>query len=188
MADIEKLRHAKHYMDKLAEGIDPISGEVIPEDTILNNISFSRCFFFVSDILGQVIENDGFVSRNTRNNALLPPFALADDLRDKIEITSSPAMIKSFTERINSLVNDSVMQRLKVTAFTTWLVNNGYLCEEVVNDKRRKKPTKKGEDLGIFSEVRDGQYGNYLAVLYKESAQRYLISNLDQIIEISNGR
>ena len=188
MAEIEKLRHAKNYMDKLAEGIDPISGATLPGDTLLNNISLSRCFYFVSDILGQVIENGGLVARKAPNNALLPPFALPDDMRDKIEITSSPAMIKSFTDRINGLVDDSAMQKLKVTALTTWLVNNGFLCEEIVNEKKRKRPTEAGEELGIYSETRDGQYGSYLAVLYKESAQRYLVSNLDQIIEISNRR
>jgi len=188
MAEIEKLRHAKNYMDKLAEGIDPISGAALPNDTLLNNISLSRCFYFVSDILGQVIENGGLIAGKARNSALLPPFALPDDLREKIEITSSPTMIKSFTDRINGFVDESAMQKLKVTALTTWLVNNGFLCEEIVNEKKRKKPTKAGEELGIYSEARDGQYGGYLAVLYKESAQRYLISNLDQIIEISKGR
>jgi len=187
MAEIEKLRQAKICMDKLAEGIDPTSGTVLPNDTLLNNINFSRCFFFVSDILGQVIENNGYIAGRSRNNAMLPPFALPDNMRDKIDITSSPAMIRSFTARINGLVDDSVMQRLKVTAFTTWLVNNGFLYEETINDKKRKKPTKTGEELGIYSEARDGQFGSYVAVLYKESAQRYLVSNLDQIIEISNG-
>jgi hypothetical protein len=185
--EIEKLKHAKVCMDQLAAGIDPLSGEVLPEDTVLNNVSLSRYFFFVSDILRQVIDNDGIAVRQVKRNVMLPPFELPEDLRGQIEITATPAMIKHFTDRINSLIDDGAMQKLKVTAFTSWLVNNGFLCEVVVNDKKRKRPTKAGEDMGIYSEAREGQYGGYLAILYNESAQRYLVSNLDQIISISNG-
>jgi hypothetical protein len=187
MTELEKIEQAKIYMDQLAAGIDPISGEALSEDTVLNNVSLSRCFFFVSDILRQVIDNDGIAVRQIRRKVMLPPFSLSEEMREKIEITATPAMIKHFTDRVNSLIDDSAMQKLKVTAFTTWLLNNGFLCEEVINDKRRKRPTKAGEDMGISSEFREGQYGGYLAILYDESAQRLLISNLDQIISISNG-
>jgi len=187
MTDLEKLKQTKIYMDRLADGLDPFSSEVLPQDTVLNNVQLSRCFFSLSDILRQVIDNGGIVTGRVRRSAALPPFSLSDDLRAKIEVTTTPTMIKHFTSRINGLVDDNAIQRLKVTAITTWLVNNGLLCEEIVNDKRRKKPTKAGEDLGIFSETREGHYGTYLAVLYNESAQRHIVSNLDQIIAVSNG-
>ena len=187
MNDLEKLKHAKAYIDKLAEGLDPISGEVLPTDTALNNVQLSRCFYFVSDVLRQVIENNGAIVRRERQKLVLPPFALPGDLRDKIEITETPTMIKHFTGRINDLIDENVMQKLKVTALTAWLSGKGYLCEEIVNDKRRKRPTKTGEEIGIYSEYREGQYGGYLAILYNESAQRLLVDNLDEIIAISNG-
>ena len=186
MTELERLISAKDCMDKLANGMDPTSDEVLPKDTILNNVSISRGFFLISDVLRQVIENGGTVTKRT-GKSHLPPFTLPDELRNQIEITEQPTMIKHFTDRINSLADESAMRKLKVTALTSWLVSNGYLCEEVVNDKKRKKPTKAGEKLGIYSEEREGQYGGYLAILYKESAQRHIVSNLNQIIAISNG-
>ena len=187
MTELEKIGYAKMYMDKLAEGIDPVSGEVLPEDTVLNNVHLTRCFYFTSDILRRVIENEGVGARKSRKKDVLPPFTLSDDLRKQIEITVTPAMISHIAARINSLIDENSMQKLKVTAFTTWLMNNELLCEEIVDSKKRKKPTKTGEELGIFSEDREGQYGRYLAILYSETAQRYLLNNLDQIIAISNG-
>jgi len=47
--------------------------------------------------------------------------------------------------------------------------------------------TVKSKKLGIYSENREGQYGGYLAILYKESAQKHIVDNLEQIIMISNG-
>jgi len=186
MTELERLWNAKDCMDRLAEGVDPTSGEILSNDTILNNVDLSRCFFFTSDILRQVIENNGAVTKQTRRKSVLSPFVLSDNLLSNLEITETPTMIKQFTDRINGLVDDSVMQKLKVTALTTWLVNNGFLCEEIVNDKKRKKPTKLGEKLGISSEERESQYGGYLAILYNESAQRHIVNNLEQIIAISN--
>ena len=185
MIELEKLAQMRSYLDCLAKGVDPTSGEILPEDTVLNNIQLSRCFFSVSDILRQVSENGGVIGQ--RRRVVLPPFSLQSDMHDQIGITTEPTMIKRFTDRINELVDASAMQKLKVTALTSWLVENGYLCEEVVNDKKRKVPTKKGEELGILSEFREGQYGGYLAIRYSENAQRLLVSNLDQIIAISNG-
>jgi len=173
-------------IDSLANGIDPASGEVLPKDTVLNNVELSRCFFLVSDLLRQVSENGGVVGHK-QNRTALPPFSLPSDMHGKIEVTAEPAMIRRFTDRINALIDASAMQKLKATALTSWLVESGYLCEEVINDKKRRVPTKQGEELGILSEPREGQYGSYLAILYSEKAQRLLVGNLDHIIAISNG-
>jgi len=144
--------------------------------------------FYVSDVLRQVIENNGEIIKQVRRRTKLQPFMLPDDLRNQIEITETPAMITQFTGRINGLIDDNIMRKLKVTALTTWLVNNGLLCVEIINDKKRKKPTKSGEKKGISSEERVGRYGDYLAVLYSESAQRHIVDNLGQIKAISNGK
>ena len=59
MTELETLERAKMYMEKLANGINPIDNSVIPDEDIVNNVRLSRCFFYVSDILRQVIENGG---------------------------------------------------------------------------------------------------------------------------------
>ena len=186
MLEMQKLISVKDCMDKLSNGIDPTSEEVLAKDTVLNNVDLSRNFFFVSDILRQVIENGGSVAKRAYRNSHLPPFKLPADYQSKIEVTSTPAMIRQFTERINSIIDENTMQKLKVATLTGWLVDNGLLCEEVNNDKKRKIPTKEGEKLGIYSESRDGYYGNYMAVLYKDTAQKHIINSLDKIVTLSH--
>jgi len=187
MTNMKKLLNAKDFMDKLSNGIDPVSDEVLTKDALLGNIDLSRCFFFTSDILRQVIENNGFIGRRAKSNTMLPPFTLSEEQRTQIEITERPAMVRQFTESINNLIDMNSMRNLKVSAVTRWLVENGLLSEEVVNEKKRKIPTKKGEKFGIYSETRNGHYGSYTAILYKESAQRHIVENLDQIAILSNG-
>lgn len=62
MTDLDIMRRAKMYMEKLAQGIDPISDQEIPEDSVLNNVRLARCFFYMSGILDQVIANGGKVA------------------------------------------------------------------------------------------------------------------------------
>ena len=187
MTNLEKLSNAKDYMDKLSNGINPVSDEMLTKDALLGNIDLSRCFFFVSDVLRQIIENGGVIGNRRQNYSKLEPFNLSDEQREKIEITENPAMIRRFIESINSLIDAETMRKLKVTAVTKWLVDNGLLSEEIFDEKKRKKPTKKGEKLGIYSEQRESFRGSYLAILYKESAQRHILENLNEIIAISNG-
>ena len=59
MTELEKIAYAKSFIDKLANGINPLDDMPIPEGDIANNVRLSRCFFYVSDILGQVYENGG---------------------------------------------------------------------------------------------------------------------------------
>ena len=62
MTDLDIMQLAKMYMEKLAQGIDPISDQEIPEDSVLNNVRLARCFFYMSGILDQVIANGGKVA------------------------------------------------------------------------------------------------------------------------------
>ena len=182
MTELEKMQRAKDYMDKLANGIDPIGGESLDSDAVLNNVRLSRCFFYVSDVLRQVIENGGIGKRAHVSRASLPPFSLPYELRGQIEITEKPTIITQFANRINALVDTTTMKKLSPTVFTSWLVSKGFLFEETVGGKRRKKPSQAGADIGIEFEAREGQFGGYIAILYTESAQRFLIDNLDVIL------
>lgn len=58
MSESEKLIRAKIYVDNLANGINPIDDSEIPSGNLINDVRLSRCFFFLSDILRQVIESD----------------------------------------------------------------------------------------------------------------------------------
>ena len=63
MTELETLERAKMYMEKLANGINPIDGSLIPDEDIVNNVRLSRCFFYVADVLRKVIDNGGVASQ-----------------------------------------------------------------------------------------------------------------------------
>ena len=44
MTELETMQRAKMYLDKLTQGIDPITDQPIPAGDSLNNPRLSRCF------------------------------------------------------------------------------------------------------------------------------------------------
>lgn len=46
MDEVEKIKYTKAFIDSLAEEINPLNGEPILEDDLLNNIRISHCMFY----------------------------------------------------------------------------------------------------------------------------------------------
>ena len=55
MDDLELMKRAKIFIDKLANGIDPLTDKPVPETDMVNNVRVARCLFYVSDVLRKVI-------------------------------------------------------------------------------------------------------------------------------------
>lgn len=177
--DIKLVQHAKDYIDAMARGVHPLTGQEIPEADTLNNIKISRCLYYVSDVLGEVIENGG-VSKPQKGKK--EPFDETKIDLTKINYSKSPKNVSDLVAQINDLRPEN-MVKLKVTAITDWLVDIGMLEVLTFNDKNRKLPTAQGLAMGILKEERTGLYGTYQAVLYDENAQHFIIDNLPAIIQ-----
>ena len=56
MTELEKIAYAKSFIDKLAIGIDPTDGTLIPDGEVATNPRLSKCFLYVSDILSKILD------------------------------------------------------------------------------------------------------------------------------------
>ena len=87
MTELETLERAKMYMEKLANGVNPIDGTMIPDEDVVNNVRLSRCFFYVADVLRQVIENGGAVSQKKSKKE---PFEISVEKRASFAFEADP--------------------------------------------------------------------------------------------------
>ncbi len=62
MTELETLRRAKQYLDKLSVGVNPLDDTVFAGSDIIHNERIARCLFYVSGILDQVIKNGGIAA------------------------------------------------------------------------------------------------------------------------------
>lgn len=182
MTELETLERAKMYMEKLANGINPIDGSVIPDADVVNNVRLSRCFFYVADVLRQVIENGGVTPPKKTKKEV---FSLSAERAGKFVFSEKPITLSEIVKRINDLVAGDNMTSLTTTAVTDWLLSIGALKEETTPEGRNvKRPTPHGAMLGLGTDMRYSANGAYMVVVYNWDAQQFLLDNIDAAMEL----
>ena len=177
------MQRAKAYIDQLANGINPIDGTCVADSDVINNVRISRCLFYVSDILKRVIDNGGSIGKK---KVAKGPFFLPSEAAKGFRFSKAPITVSEIVKHINSLADSERCCQLKLTSVTTWLIEIGAL--EVIttaDGKNTKLPTAQGTELGILTEKRMGQRGEYTVVVYNIEAQRFIIDNIEAIIAVN---
>lgn len=186
MTELDIIKRAKMYIDKLSHGVNPIDNTMVGESDVVNHERVSKCLCYVSEVLEKVIENGGFEKKHRVKKV---PFEITDEQLAAFEYSDTPLRVTEITGRINALVDLEMMKNLKVTAVTEYLVDIDMLGVQRLQDgKTRKVPTENGRSLGIITEKRFAPSNGmeYTAVLYNRNAQEFILENLGGIIEKNN--
>ena len=183
MENLEKIKAAKEYIDQLARGIDPISGRKIPDHDTVNQVSIVRCLYFVSETLEKVIQNGGTEKKKGKR-----PFTITQEQLQNYRVSASALTISNIVKRMNDLSNDENMKKLNFRQITDYLIEKGFLAEiELPDGKHTRRSTKAGEEIGISTEMRTSMQGrDYLAVTYDSEAQRFILDNMEEILQKRN--
>lgn len=181
----KQLLETKTAIDLLIKGIDPQSKQYVGDDSILSSQYNQNILSNVSSMIDNMIKygcNPEKSDKRLKYNFFIP-----ESEREKITISDTPISISAFTYKINDLIDNDVMKKLKATTITTWLCDNGFLIQHETEDGfPYKESTEKGYRIGINSVEKTGQSGNkYVVNLYNANAQRFIVENLSSIIENS---
>lgn len=189
--ELDTMKHAKEYIDKLANGIDPFTGKPVPDDDIVNNVKLSRCFFYISGILEKVIENGGEVSpvktvevvKSGRRGVVV----INDEARAAFKCFINEVTPTAFTDMINKHLDPDISGRLKKNAIADWLSEVGMLENyELPNGKMRRRPTESGSNEGIrLSEYFSADGFPRAAIMLSPAAQQFILDNIDAIAEMN---
>lgn len=181
MTELEMINRAKTYIDKLANGVNPLTDEPVSENDIVNNVRISRCFFYISDLLRRFAEG-GFPEAAKKGKK--QPFIITEEQRKRFEFSETPISVSEIARRFNAAVNTEGAVQMRYSGITFWLIESGLLSVDRREDGREVKlPTAAGMELGISQEVRSVANGSYTVVVYNENAQRYIVDNIDAILE-----
>ena len=142
----------------------------------------SRCFFYVSDILRQVIENGG-IRPYYPERIKKQPFSLTEEQRDLLSPLNRAVTVSEISKRLNNIVDLNVVSKIPSTAINNWLLHIGLLETSVRSDgKKFKRPSSSGAEMGIVTEERMGQFGAYTVTLFSPAAQQLVFDNIDAIV------
>lgn len=180
MEDMRVLKHARHYIASMAEGINPLNGEFAPEGDTISQERIQKCCAYVTGLLDKLIQNGGNVGTPHKVN-----FEISREQIGRVEVSQIPIGINDIAKHINA-VTDKNMKGISGAKIASWLVDAGYLTLErysTPSEKTRKVLNERSHELGItktsITDKRTGEICDKL--LYSENAQRFILSNLDKI-------
>ena len=182
MTELEKIDYARRFIEKLANGVDPLTDQPVPDGELVNNVRISRCFFYVADILRQVVENGGVRPPEAEGRGKKVPFFLSEEKRSGFALSDEAIPLSEIVRRLNDLIDPGSMKKLTYNDAAEWLVDGGFLS--VFTDEkgaRRKDVTPEGEAIGIRKEERFSKNGVYKVSVYSREAQEFLLDNLDSV-------
>lgn len=189
MTELEKIAYAKSFIDKLANGVNPIDDSTIPDGDVVNNVRLSRCFFYVSDILRQVIDNGGITPAPIvkEKKPKKQPYSLSQDQAEQFEYSATPIPASEIFKRIIAVGPQEGVKKFPKRNLTKWLLSLGLIEETTLPlGSKMKRPTASGEDIGITLEERQGQYGSYYVMLYNLDAQHFILDNIEAVLAFDN--
>ena len=184
MADVEKLRKVKQCIDSLAEGLNPFTGQPLPEGDIVNDVRVSRNLFLVSAFLQEQMQ--GTITQKTGKKQA---FRLSLEERERVEFSAQPISVSELARRMNDVADTEDCKKISYRQITDWLMQVGMLKQVENGDGAQcRRPTDTGKKLGLSVDSRVGQYGPYQVVLYSEDAQRFIVDNVDAIMVFASDK
>ena len=185
MTELEKIAYAKSFIDRLANGVNPIDNSKIPDEDIVNNVRISRCLFYVSDVLRQVIDSEGVKVEAIEKPKKIKKkaFYLLPEQIANFQYSETPIPLSEIARRINLIGPQEGVRKFPRSKMPKWLISIG-LVEEYINNYGHisKRPTSQGKEFGISIEEREGYRGNYCVMLFNLDAQRFIIDNIEAIM------
>lgn len=182
MKESEKIAYAKLFLDKLANGVNPLDDTPIPEGDLAKHVRLSRCFHYVSGILDEVIEktkrSEEMSSRPKRSRFFVTPEQLKD-----FQYSEEPITGGELCRRLDALVDPSCVKHISRARLPAWLVHVGLLYPSAEGGRHYARvPTEEGLRLGISEMTYTNDYGTYTVPAFGIEAQRFVIDNMDALL------
>ena len=177
MEEQEKLKRAQDIVRKLANGIDPIGGSGIEEDSVLNNVRISRCLFYVSDVLEQLIAKGGLSKALQKSKG--KTFVYDAEKASAVRIEPRPVALSVILRNIRQAFTDCKAPTFKQMA--ELLKAKGILMDNPDGGTRYVAAPRAAE-LGVWTELGTTAAGqDYWRTLYDDAGQRLVIASLAEL-------
>ncbi len=176
--NLEVLKRAQDYIEKMANGINPITGDTISDTDTLNDAKIIRCLFYVNDILKECVVKE---TKKVKRNSV--PFNLTQEQIAMVELYDNPVSISRIVQRINEVLETDEVKKLKVSEICDWLISLGFLEKVEYKGIMYKRPTELGNKMGMYVEHQVTPFREYDIVLYKNEMQKFIMDNFENLLE-----
>ena len=174
--DIRVMEHARKYLLAMAQGVNPLTGEVIPDGDLVKDPRIAKCLEYTAEklrIFALYAGND-FKKK--------PPFYMTDEQKAQLKPLEGSVAIRDFFDKVNEIA--STNYTVKFSHF--WAYNMLYrnnIITKSGNDAQSMEVTETGKGLGFLSQKAQRKDGSeYVLLLMNENAQQFIIDHIDEVI------
>jgi len=177
-SEFEKIEKAKIILQKIAKGINPITGEQIEDNSFLNDARMIRCFYFVAEVLDNVRKGAYGPTKNK-----LTKFVITPEQKKRVEFPPNKIGVNEFSRCINSCIDLSISKKLSGVELNNKLKKLGILSEEpTAKGKTRTVINENSINYGFESERRTYNGVEYEMVVINDKGKKYLLDNIESIM------
>lgn len=193
MEKTELIERAKMYLKMLSDGIHPVTGKQIPEDSVFIDPKVKNCFDFIAKTLDEYIVLSEKVDKLEKSKEIIvlqkkQDFSITQEQCDEIKLSKEPITILSFMKSINSVIDVETTEKMTSTRINKWLIKRGFIDMSKVPtlvNKTVYKPTDLAIKMGIIEEEwvdkKSGEMKSQIKL--GEGAQLFIIENMNEIIK-----
>lgn len=169
----------------LANGVNPITGEILTDDTILNDPRIIRSLFNLylkfEDLNDEIRALNIRLQQNTASGVhtdkkkKLEPFKIPKSKFNDVHIGDSAISLSHFLENVNEFRCEGC-KALKNADLYSFLVNRGILVQEIEDSgSKRMVATESASQFGVNNEIKRSPYGkSYNVVTYNGEGQNLI--------------
>lgn len=175
----ERIIKARETVEKISNGINPLTGDQIEDTSFLHDGRIIRCLNFVQEILGNAIE--GGLRPHSKKSM---DFMITDEEKKRIELPKGKIGINQFAQCVNDVIDLDKSKKLTGMEINKKLKKMGILGEQSLEDgKKRTILSDRSEEFGIESESRNNNGSSYEMILFNETGKKFLLDSLEKIMQ-----
>lgn len=166
MTELEILERAVSYLNKLSDGVDPITGEVYDDNCSIRSDRMKRFFSYLEGIVTERIEQE-----KRKDKKFIPKYETEDYkgfqiIKKPIPFTPLRRLIKQ-NEKYQFLTGKKVRELLLEKGYITWDANTNSF-----------QNTELGQISGVIVPDNENKFGNSRVLYYTEKFQKIFIDKI----------
>ena len=185
MSPLDLTIRAKTYIDKLSNGINPITNVHVTETDSVNNTKVSNALSYISKLLNRIIDYCTMDYSTDPRKAFkgLRPFFISEEQISRYIFSNEPVYLSTIARQLNSLSHAPDMKEITCRNLLSYLFYTGCVEEKrIQKGEILRRPTAKGLEIGLIQLTRKGSKGPNTVTLYTAPAQHYIITHIQPII------
>ena len=179
MTDIDILKRAQEYIQKLSQGINPLTDEPTAESDVTRQPRIQNCLAYLAQYLSVRVTKEEHMCEPVRKGG----FSITEEEKAALFSVDGTVYLKDMVDHINSVAAKKGCYKFQPKWLNDYLLNIGMLK---IQDGH-KIPTEEGVKLGITPIKRVSEkIGVYYVNTFSAEAQQFIMDNIDAVVAFAN--